>query len=111
MKKVAKWVVILWSAFCLFGVIYGMANVGKELGNTKNEYEDAGAAIGLGCGMGMWVGIWLAIAGPGMFIYLIAGNKEKKAIPPVSKESKLCAQCGKYYEGSPNFCPHCGKKV
>jgi len=74
MKKAAKWVVILWSVFCLFGVIYGMANVGKELGNTKNEYEDAGAAIGLGCGMGMWVGIWLAIAGPGMFIYLIAGK-------------------------------------
>jgi len=97
--------------FCLFGVILGIVNVSKEFGNTNNEYEETGATIGVGCGMGMWVGIWLAIAGPGMFIYLITGNKENKSVPPVSKESKLCVECGKYYEGSPNFCPHCGEKV
>lgn len=108
MKKFAKWVVILWSLFCLFGVVYGMINVSKELGDTKNENA---VAIGIGCGMGMWVGIWLAIAGPGMFIYLIAENKEKKTVLPVQKESKLCPECRKYYEGNSNFCPHCGKKV
>jgi len=31
MKNFAKWVVILWSLFCLFGVISGMINVGKKL--------------------------------------------------------------------------------
>ena len=111
MKVLAKWVIIIWAMFCLFGVILGIVNVSKEFGNTNNEYEETGATIGVGCGMGMWVGIWLAIAGPGMFIYLITGNKENKSVPPVSKESKLCVECGKYYEGSPNFCPHCGEKV
>jgi hypothetical protein len=22
-----------------------------------------------------------------------------------------CRECGKYYEGKPSFCPHCGKPV
>jgi hypothetical protein len=111
MKKFAKWVVILWSLFCLFGVVSGVVNVGKELGDSKNEYEEAGTTIGIGCGMGIWVGIWLAIAGPGMFVYLLVGNKEKKELLTVQKEPKLCTECGKYYEGNSNFCPHCGKKV
>ena len=112
MKNIAKWVVILWSSFCLFGVGYGMINVSKDLGNTTNENKTDWTSIGVGCGMGMWVGIWLAIAGPGMFIYLLAGNKEKKTeASTAQKESKLCAKCGKYYAGSPNFCPHCGKQV
>jgi membrane protease subunit (stomatin/prohibitin family) len=110
MKKFAKWIVILWSLFCLFGVIFGMINVGKNL-DMKNEYERAGSTIGLGCGMGMWVGIWLAIAGPSMFIYAIASNKEKKTEIPMRRESKLCKECGKYYEGNPNFCPNCGKQI
>jgi hypothetical protein len=110
MKNFAKWVVILWSLFCLFGVISGMINVGKNF-DMKNEYERAGSTIGLGCGMGMWVGIWLAIAGPGMFIYVIASNKEKKTEIPIQREPKLCKECGKYYEDSPNFCPHCGKQI
>lgn len=111
MKKFAKWVVILWSLFCLFGVIFGMINVGKNF-DMNNEFERAGSTIGLGCGMGMWVGIWLAIAGPAMFIYAITSNKdEKTAISTVQRVPKLCKECGKYYEGTPNFCPHCGKQI
>lgn len=110
MKQFAKWVVIIWSLFCLFGVIYGMANVGKHFRNTNNEYEMA-STIGAGCGMGMWVGIWLAIAGPAMLIYAVTGNKEKKAAIPMQRESKLCKECGKYYEGTQNFCPNCGKRI
>jgi len=111
MKKFAKWVVILWSLFCLFGVIYGMVNIGKLAINKNNEYERAGRTIGAGCGMGMWVGIWLAIAGPGMLIYAVTGNKEEKTAMDMQRESKLCKNCGKYYEGTQNFCPHCGKQI
>jgi len=112
MKKIAKWIVILWSVLCLVGVVMGLANVSKEFDKEKSEYAQTGASIGLGCGMGMWVGIWLAIAGPALVIFLVAGNKEKKVEPILlSKESRLCKECGKYYEGNPSFCPQCGKKT
>jgi len=29
----------------------------------------------------------------------------------IEKKPKLCAHCGKYYEGIPSFCPNCGKSL
>lgn len=109
MKKAAKWVAIGWSLFCLFGIIIGMANVGKI--KTDSEYAEAGKTIGMGCGMGMWVGIWLAIAGPATIIYFLAGEKKeaKEISVEVKKTVTLCKECGKYYEGTVTFCPNCGK--
>ena len=72
---VAKWTSIGWSTFCLFGICAGLANVGSSLETTGNEYEEAGAAIGLGCGMGIWFVIWAAIAVPSLVIWLLARNK------------------------------------
>jgi hypothetical protein len=76
LKGFAKWVLIIWSLFCLVGLIVGMVNVGHQMAGYRTEYERAGATIGLGIGMGMWVGIWLAIAGPALVIYLV--SKEKR---------------------------------
>ncbi len=113
MKNVAKWVLIVWSAFCFFGVLYGMANVGKDL-EQGSDAEKSGAAIGAGCGMAMWVGIWGALGVPALAIWLVAGSKGKPIRPVQSTASatvKLCANCGKYYDGTPNSCPNCGKQV
>lgn len=29
----------------------------------------------------------------------------------VTEKPKLCAHCGKYYEGIPSFCPNCGESL
>ena len=42
----------------------------------------------------------------------LARNPELAAKPqPANKPATLCAHCGKYYEGAPNFCPNCGQAV
>jgi membrane protease subunit (stomatin/prohibitin family) len=107
-KSAAKWVLILWSLFCLFGVVVGMSNVGKSMEGMSTDPERTGATIGLGCGMAMWVGIWAAIALPALVIFLVSG-KAPPQIPTTSASGiKLCAKCGKYYDGNPTFCPNCG---
>lgn len=115
MKVIAKWTLILWSLFCLFGVFAGMSNVSDQL-STGSEAEQAGAAIGTGCGLFMWVGIWAAIALPALIIYLVSGKKETtpveivKSVASHTEPSKLCIHCGKYHDVSARFCPHCGKQ-
>ena len=113
MKTAAKWFAIIWSIFCLIGLISGMANVGKVMDTAKGEYEEAGATIGMGCGFGLWAAIWLAIAGPAFVIYSVSGKGESPQAEMVKQplKTKLCKECGKYFEGSPNFCPHCGKLI
>ena len=40
---------------------------------------------------------------------VLARNLQLAAKPnPAEKPVALCAHCGKYYEGSPKFCPNCG---
>ncbi|MDP8267906.1 MAG: hypothetical protein P9L97_04180 [Candidatus Tenebribacter davisii] len=111
MRSFAKWVAIIWSIICLIGIIYGMANVGDSF-DSSDDYESAGAAIGLGCGLGIWIIFWFVIAGPALIIYTVSGKKIKKSKNVIeSKDSSLCQACGKYYEGSPKFCPNCGKSI
>ncbi len=72
MAKVAKWVVIGWSLFCLLGIIVGLVNAGSSLDRSYGDTESAGAAIGIGCGMGIYLVIWAAIAGPALLIWLLS---------------------------------------
>lgn len=109
MKTAAKWVTIIWSVICLIGVIAGLAEVGNNLGEPMDEYETAGAGIGLGCGLFVWFVLWVVIAGPAVIIWMVSGKKETQ--PTIEKRTSLCVHCGKYYEGKPTFCPNCGSKV
>ncbi len=36
-----------------------------------------------------------------------------QAPPPIPSpaQAKLCPHCGKYYEGTPIFCPNCGTRI
>ncbi len=107
-KRAAKWVLILWSLFCLFGVVVGMSNVGKSMAGMNTDPERAGATIGFGCGMAMWVGIWAAIALPALVIFLVSGKAPPQIPTTPTSSVKLCPKCGKYYDGTPTFCPNCG---
>lgn len=63
---------------------------------------------------GLIVSIGSALLGT---IFLFAGHsmtekiKNGLATNATSPTSKLCSSCGKYYNGSPAFCPNCGKQV
>jgi hypothetical protein len=95
----------------LIGVFYGMMNVAKHM-EYKTEDEKGWTGIGMGCGMGMWVGIWLAVAGPALIIYFISGKKEPTQIKIIDeKRGNLCKECGKYYDGTPTYCPNFGKQI
>ena len=114
MKKVAKWVLIIWSLLCLIGVLAGMANIGGHIESGASDATRTGQALGIGCGMGIWVAVWAGIALPALIIYLVAGKREAMPVSievDKSKSSKLCTECGKYYEGQSRFCPNCGKPV
>ena len=112
MKAFAKWVAIGWSILCLVGMCWGLANVSQQ--NTAlqsgSDAEKTGAVVGLGCGAGIWVVLWIVIAGPAMFIYLLSGKRETKQVTTPREAVSLCAICGKYHEGRPTFCPHCGSR-
>ena len=63
---------------------------------------------------GLMVSISSAVLGT---IFLFAGHSmtEKMKNPivagPVLDKALLCASCGKYYTGSPAYCPNCGKSL
>ena len=111
MKRIAKWVVIVWSIFSLIGICVGMANVAGDLGAVEGDYETVGSFLGIGCGLGIWLVIWFAIAGPALLVYVVSGKKETAQVEIVtpSVQTRLCTECGKYYEGEPRYCPHCGR--
>jgi membrane protease subunit (stomatin/prohibitin family) len=111
MKNAAKWIAIGWSLFCLAGIVIGLASVGEELNKPMNEYESAGANIGVGCGMAMWVGIWAAIAGPAFLVYVVAGQGSTITAAESTREARLCKECGKYSAAGASFCPHCGART
>lgn len=101
--KICKWGAIIWTVFCLIGVVVGMANVSGM--TAANEYEQAGQAIGTALGLGFWGVLWFfPTAGLGI-LALVTRPKEKVI---AVAETKLCRHCGKYYAGNPTFCPNCG---
>ena len=57
MKKVAKWVAFLWSAFCLIGVLYSIFNSLQHLDRLTSDGERVGSAIGYGNIYGVFVDI------------------------------------------------------
>jgi hypothetical protein len=75
-EKVAKWVVIGWSAFCLMGVVGGVFRVAASSPPSDgDQYTEAGQVIGIGCGLAIWLVYWAAIAMPSLVIWLLVRKK------------------------------------
>jgi len=75
LKKVCKWIMIVWSIFCLVNVISGLGLAGGTMSDDMGEIEKSGAAIGMGCGMGFWIIVWAVIVLPTLIVWLVAGKK------------------------------------
>ena len=60
-------------------------------------------------GMFIWVVAWAAVAGPALAVYSVSGKKNDTKQVVIHQQASLCNECGKYYEGQTDFCPHCGK--
>jgi hypothetical protein len=106
MHKIAKILILIWSIFCAIGLIVGLVNVAGL--KTSGEYEQAGAAIGTALGIGFWVALWFFPTAGLALIALITRPRERMQF---LEKPKLCANCGKYYTGSPVHCPNCGRKL
>jgi len=107
MHKAAKVLMLLWTIFCVIGVIVGLANVSST--PQGDQYQQAGAAIGTALGLGFWAMIWFfPTVGLGI-IALVTRPKERPV--EVLEKPTLCPSCGKYYTGSPKHCPNCGQLV
>ena len=113
MKAVAKWIAILWSIFCLIGVVIGVMNVGSSMKTTDDQLEQTGQVVGLGCGMGIWLVVWAVIALPALLVWVLTGKKApiQERMDTQKGNVSLCKECGKYYEGRTDFCPNCGKQT
>ena len=48
-----------------------MGKVGQMLGPDMNEFESAGAVLGIGVGAAVWVFVWLAVTGPSLIVYVL----------------------------------------
>lgn len=100
--KLCKWGIIIWTIFCAIGVIAGIAEVSNI--SATGDAEKAGAAIGTAIGLGFWTLLWLIpTIGLGVIALVVKPSSNKE-----SQTANLCPTCGKYYSGSPKFCPNCG---
>ncbi len=63
---------------------------------------------------GLILSIGSAVLGA-VFLFVGHSMTEKMKAPlqstPSLEQPKLCSSCGKYYTGSPAFCPNCGKSL
>jgi hypothetical protein len=66
-----KWGIALWTLFCLYGAISGIANVADQnKGNIGNA-----AAVGLTIGLGVWAFAWFVPTTGAAVLYLLFGRK------------------------------------
>ncbi|MCS7202397.1 MAG: hypothetical protein NZ841_06455 [Dictyoglomus sp.] len=56
MYKVCKVLIILWTVFCAFGLLYGLYNVSNI--EPTNEWEETGTTIGITFGILLWFLLW-----------------------------------------------------
>jgi hypothetical protein len=106
MKTFAKWVAILWSLFCLFGLVSGLISAGQRISVYSSEAQKIGAGIGISIGMGFWVIVWLAIAGPALVIFLVSGTRQPAHDP---QEYGKCPACAEIIRLDAKKCRFCGE--
>jgi hypothetical protein len=87
--KVCKWGIALWSMFCLYGAISGMANVSEQ----NNGHLGNAAAIGATIGLGIWAFAWFVPMTGTSVLYLLFGRKWA-AVPPTRATAEAASATG-----------------
>jgi hypothetical protein len=107
MYKLCKALIVIWSGFCGLGLIAGLGNVSSI--QTTNQFEQAGANIGIALGVGYWITLWFL---PTVALGIIAlVTRPRTNYTQVLPKPTLCPHCGKYYAGFPAYCPNCGRQL
>lgn len=100
-----KWLILIWTIFCLYNCMSGMAQIGDM--EAMSEAEKAGVGLGWAVGWVIWFLLWCVFAIPAYIIGRMFGSRKSVVVKSESKTT-LCSSCGKYYEGIASFCPLCG---
>jgi hypothetical protein len=111
MKTLAKWIVILWSGYCLIGLFLTLGKVGEKQDIINIDKVDT--VIGIIINLGIWFFFWIAIAGPTFIISRVIGKKKSKQ-KKLSKTgaTKKCEICERWYDEYFHLmCPYCFKSV
>ncbi len=111
MYRICKALMVTWTIICALGLLYSLGSI-PEI-ETENEFEEAGAAIGTALGVGFWVALWFfPTVGMGVLALVTKpGPSNAPAASSLRPSPKLCPDCGKYYVGTPTYCPNCGGKI
>jgi hypothetical protein len=107
MFRLCKILILIWTVICVFGFLYGIHNVSQLQGT--GEIDETAANIGAAFGMGFWFLLWFFPVLILAILALIFKPREKGI--SYSENSELCPDCGKYFTGTPKYCPNCGSKT
>jgi hypothetical protein len=107
MYKTLKWVIIIWTGFCLIGLVHGCMSAASHT-DTSSDAAVLGTTIGMTIGFGIWFIIWVV---PTSIMGVIALMIKPKGFPVSLDQSVLCRYCGKYSSIQATFCSYCGQSL
>ncbi len=107
MYTLCKVLIVLWTIFCILGLIGGLINISEI--QPLTEAEETGVAIGTAIGVGFWLTLWFIPTVVLGVIGILVKPRDNNI--QAYEQSTLCPECGKYYTGVPAYCPNCGKKT
>jgi|GEM_PF-555438 len=74
--------------------------------DAKSRGKSTGEALFWSIGIFLLLIIFLPL-----WLFIRPEVKSPAIVHTQTHEPRLCTNCGKYYDGTPSFCPNCGGKI